>query len=215
MGSIEILVDKGEYKLALEAVDKEIASDEYNIELLKLKAQILHKLELYNDEIIIYNSLINLIPHNAENYASRGLAYHAINEQNHTLADFTTAIELEPNKGYRYASRAFIKDYLGDHLGAMDDYNKAVDLDPEDAISLNNRGLIEEKLGRIHLAQESFANADELAGINNQTHNPLVQPAASRQKKAKVDFKYFLSIIKGLLSSASERQKFISFLLKR
>jgi tetratricopeptide (TPR) repeat protein len=215
MGSIEILVEKGEYTQALEAVNIELTSDEYNIELLKLKGQISHKLELYNDVIIIYNSLINLIPSNAENYASRGLAYHAIKEHNHTLADFSTAIDLEPDNGYRYASRAFIKDYLGDHLGAIEDYNKAVELDPEDAISLNNRGLLEEKLGRMHLAQESFARANELAGIDNQTHKHLAQTAGTTRKNVKVDFKYYLGIIKGLLSSASERQKFIRFLLKR
>lgn len=215
MGSIEILIEKGEYNLALEAVDKELIRDEYNIELLKLKAHILHRLERYNDVITFYSRLINLIPNDAEHYAARGLAYHALNEHNNTLADFTTAIELDPDNGYRYASRAFIKDYLGDHLGAMDDYNRAVELDSEDAVSLNNRGLVEEKLGRMHLAQESFARADELAGIDNQTHNPLVQSAGAKQKKIKVDFKYYLSIIKGLLSSASERQKFIRFLLKR
>ena len=215
MGTIENLINKGNYSLALVAIDKDLAHDAYNIDLLTLKGQVLHKLERYNDVITIYNSLINLIPNNAESFAARGLAFHAIKEHSNALADFTIAIELEPDNGYRYASRAFIKDYLGDHLGAMDDYNKAVALDPEDAVSLNNRGLVEEKLGRMHLAQESFAHADELAGIDNQTHNPLVQPAGTKQKKNQVDFKFYLAILKGLFTSASERKKFIDFLLKR
>lgn len=215
MGKIEELLNNGDFNQALDTINKELAKNAYNIELLTLKAQVLHKKEQYADEITIYNSLINLIPNSAEHFAARGLAYHAIDEHNQTMADLSTAIELEPDNGYRYASRAFIKDYLGDHLGALDDYNKAVELDPEDAVSLNNRGLVEEKLGRMHLAQESFASADELAGIDNQTHNPLVQSAEAMQKNTKIDFKFYLGILKGLLTSASERKKFISFLLKR
>ena len=216
MAGIENLIDKGEYNLALASIKTALVQDEYNIELLTLKAQVSNKLELHDEAVKIYNTLINLIPNSAESYAARGLAYHALGEYKQTLTDFTTAIELEPDNGYRYSSRAFIKDYLGDFLGALEDYNKAVELDPQDEISLNNRGLIEEKLGRMHLAQESFATADKLAGIDNQTYNPLVQPApALKQKKPQVDFKFFIGIIKDLLNSANERKKFFNFLFKR
>lgn len=216
MSTIADLVEKGEYNLALASIERLLAQDEYNIDLLTIKAQVSYKLELYNNAIKIYNSLINLIPNNAENYAGRGLAYHALGEPKQALIDFTKAIDLEPDNGYRYSSRAFIKDYLGDFPGALDDYNKAVELDSEDGISLNNRGLIEEKLGRMHLAQESFASADKLAGIDNQSYNPHIQSTQiAKHKKTKVDFKLFISILKDLFSSASERKKFLNFLLKR
>jgi tetratricopeptide (TPR) repeat protein len=216
VASIKDLIDKSEYDLALASIKKALVQDEYNIELLTLKAQVSHKLEIYDEVVIIYNTLINLIPNRAENYAGRGLAYHALGEHKQTLTDLTKAIELEPGNSYRYASRAFIKDYLGDFLGALEDYNKAVELDPQDGVSLNNRGLIEEKLGRMHLAQESFASADKLAGIDNQTYNPLIQPApVLKQKKPRVDFKFIIGIIKDLLNSANERKKFVNFLFKR
>ena len=129
---------------------------------------------------------------------------------------FARAIELDPDNGYRYSSRAFIKDYLGDHLGAMDDYNKAIELDPNDGVSLNNRGLIEEKLGRMHLAKESFASADKLASVDNQTNTPLAQSTNDiENKKTRVNFKFFVRVIEGLLTSSDERRKFFNFLLKR
>lgn len=216
MASFEHLIDKGEYNLALASIKKALVQDEYNIELLTLKARVSTKLELYDEAIKIYNTLVNLIPNRAENYAARGLAYHALGEHKQTLTDFTTAIVLEPDNGYRYSSRAFIKDYLGDYPGALKDYNRAVELDPQDEVSLNNRGLIEEKLGRMHLAQESFASADKLAGIDNQTHNPLIQSDKKiKQKKTKVNFEFFVGIIKELFNSANERKKFFSFLFNR
>ena len=216
MGSIENLVDKGEYDHALASIEKVLAQDKYNIELLSIKAQVSHKLELYNDVIKIYNTLINLIPNSAENYASRGLAYHALGESKEALEDFTRAIELEPENGYRYSSRAFIKDYLGDHLGAMEDYNQAIELDPNDEVSLNNRGLIEEKLGRMHLAQESFASADKLAGVESQTYTPLAGSTTDiENKNTRLNFKSFVRVIEGLLTSSDERRKFFNFLYKR
>ena len=215
MAIIENLIKNEEYKLALAEIEQELAGNAYNIDLLSLKATVHHKLEEYTEEITIYNSLINLIPGNAGNYAARGLSYHAIGEHKQALADFTKAIELEPDNGYRYASRAFIKDYQGDHLGAMDDYNKALKLDPEDMISLNNRGLVEEKLGRQHLAQESFARADALAGVDNQQYNQLKHPTDEEKKHKSLGLKFFLHTLKNLFTSASERKNFFDFLLKR
>ncbi|RLD23400.1 MAG: hypothetical protein DRI71_05410 [Bacteroidetes bacterium] len=216
MGNVENLINNGEFELALSAINELMTEDEYNIDLLLLKAQVSSRLEQYEEVIDIYNRVINLMPGSAEYYAGRGLAYHAIGYQKQTLKDFTTAIELEPENGYRYASRAFIQDFLGKHLEALDDYNKAIELDPDDAVSLNNRGLVEEKLGRMHLSQKSFARADGLAGVDNQQHNPLLQPSneASKQK-TELSFKYFVDILKSLFTSASERKKFINFLLKR
>ena len=216
MKNIQELVEKGKYNKALTFIDKILTQDAYNIDLLTLKAQVNYKLERYSEAIEIYSNLINLVPNNVENYANRGLAYNAIGDHARSLADFTSAIEFEPDNAYRYSCRAFIKDYLGDHRGALDDYNKAVKLDPGDEVSLNNRGLIEEKLGRLHLAQESFASADKLAGINNQTYNHHVRPAKiANDKQKSFNFNFFIGVIKGLLSSADERKKFFNFILNR
>jgi tetratricopeptide (TPR) repeat protein len=214
VNNIQELVEKGKYSQALVFINKELTQDAYNIDLLTIKALVNYKLESYSEAIDIYTGLINLIPNNVENYANRGLAYNAIGDHASSLADLTSAIGFEPDNGYRYSCRAFIKDNLGDHLGALDDYNKAVDLDPDDKVSLNNRGLIEEKLGRTHLAQESIASADKLAGINNQTYNPHVHPVEiANDKQNSFSFKYVLGVINGLLSSADERNKFFNFFL--
>ncbi len=70
MANIKDLIEKGEYNLALTSINKVLVQDEYNIELLTLKAQVSNKLELYDESVKIYNTLINLIPNRAESYAA-------------------------------------------------------------------------------------------------------------------------------------------------
>jgi tetratricopeptide (TPR) repeat protein len=215
---VENLIEQEKYSQALELVKSRLDQDVYNIEYLHLQANIYYKLYEYEKSISTYDMLINLIPNGAEAYAARGLAYHAFGDHKQTLINFTLAIELEPTNGYRYASRAFIKDSLGDHMGALEDYNKAIELDPEDAVSLNNRGLIEEKLGKMHLAKESFAYADKLSGVGRTEYQPINdgnKVSKSRPQGSQLNLRVFVKTFRGLLRSASERKKFIKFLLKR
>jgi len=216
---IEELIKAGKYELALKDIEDSLALDQYNLSFLSLKASILTKTERYDDALTAHNSLINLLPNNAEYYAERGITYHKMGESKLCLDDLNNAVELDSENGYRYSSRAFIKDYLGDHLGALADYNKAVELDPDDAVSFNNRGLIEEKLGRMQLSQESFAQADNVSGIDLGTPvEPQVAPTQSTEKTASqknLSIKYFFVVIKKLFSSSSERKRFYKFLFKR
>jgi tetratricopeptide (TPR) repeat protein len=215
---VENLIKQEKYSQALLIIDLILGQDEYNIEFNNLKANLHYKLQEHEEAIKIYGRLINLLPSSAETYVARGLAYHAIGDHNHSLADFNAAIELEPTNGYRFASRAFIKDAIGDLEGALEDYNKAIDLDPKDAISLNNRGLIEEKLGKMHLAKESFASTDKISGISQSGFKQITETnedSQRPQKDSQLNFRSFVKTFKGLLSSASERKKFIKFLLKK
>jgi tetratricopeptide (TPR) repeat protein len=215
---VNILIKQEKYTEALVMLDAILERDEYNVEFLHLKANLHYKLLENEKAINLYGRLINLMPNSAETYAARGLAYHAIGDHNHSLADFNSAIELEPTNGYRFASRAFIKDTIGDLEGALEDYCRAIDLDPEDAISLNNRGLIEEKLGKLHLAKESFADADRLVGVSEAGFETIKETNEAAQlplQHSQLNFRSFVKTFKSLLSSASERKKFIKFLLKR
>ncbi len=212
--TIEKLIEEGNYTAALDEVRLLLATDRYNTTLLQLQARILHKLADHTEVVEVYNTLINLLPSDADSYAGRGIAFYHLGHHRLSLADFDKAVALEPANGYRYASRAYIKDNLGDHLGALADYTRAIELDPEDAISLNNRGLVEEKLGRQHLAQESFARADELAGVDPGKLSYPKSPAPPRPPR-RVGLKQFFATLKSLLTSAGERKRFYRFLFNR
>lgn len=213
--SIPSLIRQRQYQQALVEINRLLANDTYNIELLQLQAEVFYKMNDYARTTETYTTLINLLPNDAENYAGRGLAYYQLGQGKLSLADFDRAVALEPSRGYRYASRAYIKDNLGDHLGALADYTKAIELDPEDAISLNNRGLVEEKLGRMHLAQESFTRADELVGFDAARINYPKNPLPPKPPAKRVGFRQFMAVVKTLLTSGTERKKFYRFLFNR
>ena len=211
---IKSLIEAGKYAEALEDINRALSNDDYNISLLTLKSYVLKELNDYTEGINVHNTIINLLPNDAEQYANRGLLYHFLNDHQQSLDDFNQAVALEPTNGYRYASRAFIKDHTGDHEGAIADYTKAIELDSEDEVSLNNRGIIEEKLGRMRLAKESFALADELEPVNNIPSRPAGITDTS-VVNTNVNFKHFVSVVKALATSATERRAFFKFLFKK
>ena len=135
-------IKEGNLQEALQLCNTWLNSDEYNLDVLDLKAVIFRKLSDYNSAIETHNTLINLLPDRAAFYAERGMTFHAMLQKDEAIADFNKALLLEPKNPYRYSSRAFIRDYYGDHAGALEDYNKAIDLDPQDAISLITEELL-------------------------------------------------------------------------
>lgn len=222
MDEIINLIESGKPEEANVKLDEILQINEFDIHAMSLKALVLTKLENYQDAIVIYSSLINLIPNDADNFASRGLAYHFSGDLGSALADFERAIELDPENGYRYSSRAFIRDYHGDSEGAIEDYKKAIELDPEDAVSLNNIGVIQEKLGRLKDAKKNFDKSDDVMGIDLHSiqlpHTPQVDiemPEHVQKKKKNIGVGYFLSTLKSLFTSPDERRNFYRFLFKK
>lgn len=202
-------------KICLELLDK----NEFDLTGLFYKAIINRKQENYTTALETHNTLINLIPGNAEYLAERGLTYHMLKDAQQALNDFNKAVELEPENPYRYASRAFIKDYYGDHYGALDDYDKAIELDPEDAISLNNRGIIEEKIGRLDDAKKSFDQSDVITGVDKKiqevTGHDQPAPVSSStelEEKNESIVTLFFKTVKSLITSQEERRSFLKYL---
>jgi tetratricopeptide (TPR) repeat protein len=216
IAAIQHLLENGELEDALVKINAALESDMYNIELLVFKAKVERNTKRIDEALDTYNSLVNLLPAEAEFYAERGLTFHAAGLKQQALEDFSKAIELEPENGYRYSSRAFIKNNYGDSAGALEDYDKALELDPEDAISLNNKGMIEENMGRIDAAQMSFGEADRITGVDKKIKEALnkpVQPVEPAERK--LSFKLFLKTLTALFSSKKERQNFFKFLKKK
>ena len=219
MNEIENAIDKDNLAEAEQLCEKILEQNEYDLTGLFYKAIINRKLKNYQVAIDTHNTLINLLPSNADYYAERGLTFHMLEDKSQAMQDFNRAVELEPENGYRYASRAFVRDFYGDHYGAVNDYNKAIELDPEDAVSLNNLGVIEEKLGRLEQAMENFDRSDKITGVDqklkeatsvvqsDKTKKPAVSPAKSS------GFKNFYQTLKAMFTSSRERRLFIRFLL--
>lgn len=218
MKRFQELVEKGEYKEAVEGLVKVLSNDPYNTEALMWLGKAQFKLEEFDASIETYSKLINLLPSIADLYSDRGLCYHMAGEYKIALNDFDKAVDLEPENAYRYSCRAFVKDYYKDYKGALLDYSKAIELDPQDAIAYNNKGVLEEKLGFAEQAKESFNISNEIHGIDldkelskiNISDAPTI--TLPKPPKRKLTLKVYLRVLKSIFTSKTGFKEFIEFL---
>lgn len=214
------LIKDGEYEEAVNGLQALLEGDPYNTEVLVWLAKAQFKLEDYDEAITRYNTLINLLPSEADLYSDRGLCFHMAGSYSMALEDFDKAVELEPKNAYRYSCRAFVKGYYKDYKGALDDYNKAIELDPEDAIAYNNKGILEEQMGYAEEAQKSFDRSNEIQGVDldkelakiNTTSSPeITLPPKEPQK---LTFKRYWSTLISIFTPKGFKE-FFKFILRK
>lgn len=222
MKEYQLLVEKGEYKVAIKELSEILSGNPYDTEALVWLAKAQFKIENFDESIENYSKLINLLPAIADLYSDRGLCYHMDGQYQLALDDFNKAVDLEPENAYRYSCRAFVKDYYKDYKGALNDYNKAIELDPNDAITYNNKGVLEEKLGFAEQAKESFDASNEIQGIDldkellkiNASNAPDI--TLSEPPKTSLTVKSYITVLKSIFTSKKALKEFIGFLkLKR
>lgn len=221
------LIEAKEYKKGLNILNKQLGKSQFDIEALALRAKIYYRQQEFEKAIIEYSELINLDPANLDHIADRGLAFHMSGNHDKALEDFDLVIDRDSLNPYWFACRAFIKDYIKDFHGSLNDYDRALELDPEDAISLNNKGLVEEKLGYAERAKASFVKADELQGIDldkeiGHLNIPIEEDEVQSQDQGATTspvsnngLRNYLNTLRSLVTSSSERQEFIDFILRR
>lgn len=225
---IYTLIEERKYSESLKHIEKILAENQFDLEALAMRAKVYYRQQEFVNAIDEYNQLMNLDPTNLDHIADRGLCYHMLGEHDQALEDFDTVIKRESDNPYWYSCRAFIKDYIKDHEGSLADYERALELDPDDAIALNNKGLVEEKMGYAARAQQSFARADRVEGIDlekeighlnipiesdEQEDNDLNTTTPTPQTKNAL--RNYLQTLRSLVTSSQERQNFLDFLLGR
>ncbi len=77
-----------------------------------------------NNAIICLNEAIEIEPHDARFYISRG-TFKGKENYAEAIEDYTKAIEIDPDNVFAYRLRADSKRKLGDNEGADEDYKKA------------------------------------------------------------------------------------------
>ena len=77
-----------------------------------------------NNAIIYLNEAIEIEPHDARFYISRG-TFKGKENYAEAIEDYTKAIAIDPNNVFAYRLRADSKRKLGNNEGADEDYKKA------------------------------------------------------------------------------------------
>lgn len=120
------------------------------------------ELEKYQSDLADCTKAIELNPHDASNYISRGVVYLELEDCQSALADYTKAIELDPNIDAAYYLRGGVYKELKDYQAALADYTKAITLNPHDASNYVSRGIVYYDLKNYKAALSNFNKAIEL-----------------------------------------------------
>jgi Flp pilus assembly protein TadD len=176
------------------------------------------KLSQETTALLQFNRALELSPDNANYISDLAVAKLRLGDNGGALRDLDRCVQLDPSNSYRYSLRAFARNSAGDVAGAIEDYRKAVDLDPEDSIAYNNLGLAEEMLGYNDRAQQNFATADRLAGIQTAPKDHTIR---FDHKKTEVLEQMtvendrpttYLEVVKRIFTRKADRKEFLDFL---
>ncbi len=132
-------------------------------ELMKLVKEECKKGNI-NNAIIYLNEAIEIDPHDARFFISRG-TFKGTENYEDAIEDYTKAIEIEPKSVFAYRLRGDAKSELGDYQGAIDDYTKAIEIYPNKAYLYNYRAESKRKSGDNEGADEDDRKAEKLKNI--------------------------------------------------
>ena len=117
----------------------------------------------FNDAIINFCKVLELIPNYKRAYCSRGVAYWFKDDNDRAIADFNKAIELDPNRETSYYNRAMAYFDMGDYKNAIIDYSKSIEFEPEESFFYYNRGKAYNENGEYDMAIADFSTAIEMS----------------------------------------------------
>jgi tetratricopeptide (TPR) repeat protein len=93
-----------------------------------------------NEAIDHYNEAIRIIPHCAEHYYNRGLAYVTLGQHKKAIDDFNQAVNMKPDYFEAYLNKGAACGVLGQYQPAIDNFSEAIRLQPDYIYAYYNRG---------------------------------------------------------------------------
>lgn len=122
-------LEDGDYKNAIETLDRIIANDPRNSEAFALRGKARFELQDYEGCRDDLERALELDPNNADAYYFRGIYKQNIQDSS-AIQDFTTAIKLNPHNADAYFRRGSLNQNNKATALAKRDYKKALELDP-------------------------------------------------------------------------------------
>ena len=84
----------------------------------------------FENAILCYSKVVNLVPNFYEGYYKRGLCYCKFKEYEMAIADFSKVIELDYSNEEAYLQRAEVYASLGKYNKVIEDYTTLIELNP-------------------------------------------------------------------------------------
>jgi tetratricopeptide (TPR) repeat protein len=160
--SIRLLVDLGQYRLALNQIRQLSPSESRDEQLLVLAA----RSEAGIGDIVSaedkYLSALKLNPKSSNAYLGLGMIYGRKGDMKKALSMYDRAIDADPQSARAFSDRGVVKGALNRLKDAMADFKRAIQIDPRYADAYRNRGIIREATKDIRGACSDWLAAKSL-----------------------------------------------------
>ena len=143
----QVMLQKKDTIGAEAAIDQALEADQYNVNALTAKANILITHEQYDEAIKYFTESLRLNPKNAGNLINRALCHYHLNKYRDAMADYDRAIDLEPNNFVGHYNRGLLRANVGEDNLAIEDFNFILSIDPDDMMATFNRATLLDNIG--------------------------------------------------------------------
>jgi tetratricopeptide (TPR) repeat protein len=153
-GEVIRLMQAGQWRAALDQVDRLLTQTPHSSPLLLQRAQCLMGLGLRAESLAAVRAAERAAPTDAALRDAAGTLYSFGNDYPSALLSFDAAVNLHPGHAQFLYNRAMVRRFLGDLEGAEHDYDAAIVLAPTDFEAVKNRSdLRVQTAERNHVAQ--------------------------------------------------------------
>jgi len=157
----------GSYSLALDDIDQYLTINQSDIWAWSFRANLLRKMERYQEAVESFDRIIALDSSNAEAYNDRALILSgAMNQDEEALASLEAALQIEPQNANIWYNRGMVLEKMKRHNEALEAYGRAIYLNESLDRAWFRQGHVLMQLERIDEARECFQKAAKLDPAN-------------------------------------------------
>jgi len=162
LDEIQSLIDRGDFRAALDAANRVIAKSPRDSEAYRLRANARRNLGDLAGALEDGNKAVELNPSNARAFGGRSIVKRQLKDVPGALADVERALTLNANYHQGYDSRALLRLDSGDLAGALADANRAIELSPQTTSYFIRRASIRKAMKDTAAATADLARAIEI-----------------------------------------------------
>lgn len=163
-------INNKDYINAEKFLNKSLAKDPYNKELLQLRANVLTELEKFKKAVKDYRTAIKIEPSNPILHYNMASALFKMGKLEDAIASYDQAIALKKDYWLAILGRASANTLLKRYKPAVDDYNEVLELKTFFLPALKGRGVAKSLMNHYDEAIGDFSSVIELQPTDGLAH---------------------------------------------
>lgn len=143
----DLLWEQGDSAGALEWVNKALALNNYDGDMLHHRGVMLARLERYEEAEQDLDRAIYLNPADASAYITRAMIRYFRDNLNGALADYDMSIMIDPSNVTGHYNRGNLRAQIGDDNRAIEDFDMVIEAEPDNLLAIFYRGVLRDQTG--------------------------------------------------------------------